>query len=171
MKSEELPWWSVVPVSVLTDALSVTTWALADGTVGSDPYLLRFREPLPAASARHGHSIRFSVLWSYGDKGAFPPSPQEDAKMDRFEQHLCRAIERDGLAFLMAALTFGGSRHWVFYTSDGYACGTRIAQMPHDSEPYPIEMVAENDPDWSFFRSGIFGASAPRTSRIRGSNN
>ena len=32
------------------DALSGTTWALAYGTVGSDTYVLRFSEPLPAPS-------------------------------------------------------------------------------------------------------------------------
>ena len=160
MKSAEREWWSVIPVSVLTDALVITAWRVAEGKVGSAPYVLRFREPLPAASNTHGHSIRFSVLWSYGDKGAYPPSPDEVVRMDRFEQHLCSAIERDGLSFLMAVLASDGSKHWVFYTSDGYACGTRIAQIPRHSKPYPIEMVAENDPQWSFIRTGLFDGLA-----------
>jgi len=49
--------------------------------------------------------------------------------MDRFEEHQCSALEHEGPSFLAAVLTFDGSRHWVFYTSDGYRCAARIAQI------------------------------------------
>lgn len=155
MTSHEREWWIEIPASVLRDALDATMWTFAEGINASQKYQLRCRRPIPAESDTQDHPVRFSVLWSYGS-GDIPPSPDEEIEMTNFERQLCQALEHNGLAFLVAVLTQGGSRHWVFYTSDGYACGARVAKMPGCEKQYPVEMIAANDPMWSFVRTGIF---------------
>lgn len=156
MTGQEREWWIEIPASVLRDAVDATTWTFAQGVKASEKYHLRCRRPIPAEADTQGHPVRFSVVWSC-DNGEIPPAPAEETEMTNFERQLCQALEYDGLAFLVAVLTQRGSRHWVFYTFDGYACGARIAKkMLGREKRYPIEMIAANDPMWSFVRTGIF---------------
>jgi hypothetical protein len=141
-----------VPGPVLSQALAGAVWERSMGKTRSFLYELRSLQPLPDDVNTYTHTIRFSVLWSYDGDASFLPSASQDAEMFRFEQQLRRTLERDGLSFLMRVLTCNGSRHWVFYTSDGYAAARRITQISPPGRPYPIRLVAENDPGWRFIR-------------------
>ena len=59
------------------------------------------------------------------------------------------AFERDNHAILTHVLTCDGLRQWVFYSSDLQESAHRINDvLPHD-EPYPIELTADSDAEWS----------------------
>lgn len=65
------------------------------------------------------------------------------------------AYEHDFHAVLTAVITTNGARQWIFYTSDIDECGQRLTAMPQENEPYPIELTADDDPDWSFLRQNV----------------
>jgi hypothetical protein len=83
------------------------------------------------------------------------PDEPTSAAMVSFERRLANAWEDDCLAVLTAVLTFDGARQWVYYTKDVPECGRRLNSMPQEPEPYPIELTAEQDPDWSYLRDQI----------------
>lgn len=123
------------------------------------PFVIRFRTPVVQPGQAGDHRRRLIVCWPYADEdsGAMP-SPSDSEAMEVFENRLCDAWERDALAVLAAVLTFDGARQWVFYTGDIEECGERLHAMPQESEPYPIELTTEEDPDWSYLREQILGS-------------
>jgi hypothetical protein len=143
----------VTPPTVV-EVLRHDRWAAAEGRTETGPWLLRFRTPvlLPGEGGEHRH--RLSVLWAYGPEASGELPSEADAKaMGVFEDRLCGAWERDGLAFLSAVLTFDGARQWLFYTYDVSECGQRLNDMPQEEERYPIELTADEDPTWDFLHS------------------
>ena len=75
--------------------------------------------------------------------------------MKVFEERFCQAVEQDACAVLSAVLTFDGARQWVFYTDDVKGCAERLGAMPQETEPYPLELTAQDDPEWSYLRDEI----------------
>jgi hypothetical protein len=102
---------------------------------------------------------RLVVLWGFADEGSGEmPDESANTSMGVFEDRLCEAWERDGLAFLAAVLTFDGARQWVFYTRDVAQCGQRLHEMPQEEDPYPIELTTEADPQWQYLHERILGS-------------
>jgi hypothetical protein len=145
-------------MDAVSKILAHDTWATSDGVLEVGPFVLRFRTPVVRASETGNHVHRLIVCWPYADEGdgAMPDGSDVEA-MSVFEDSLCDAWEQDALALLAAVLTFDGARQWVFYTRDVSACGERLNLMPQEEEPYPIELTAADDPDWSYLRDQILG--------------
>lgn len=118
--------------------------------------LCRWRTPVLAPPDVNGYDRVLKVVWIYADEntGAMP-SYEQSEQMSVFENRLCAAWEHDGHAYLAAVLTFDGARQWVFYTFDVPECGRRLHGMPQEAERYPIELITELDPEWSWLRHQI----------------
>jgi Family of unknown function (DUF695) len=118
--------------------------------------LIRYRLPILGGFEVPCYSWRLAVLWPYAqsDSGALP-TPQANEEMDVFEDRIFKAFGQDNHAVWVAVLTFNGARQWVFYTNDVAECSRRLAAMPQESKPYPIEMEAEKDPTWDYLRETI----------------
>jgi hypothetical protein len=82
------------------------------------------------------------------------PTPEESEQMADFENRFCESVEHEATAILAAVLTFDGARQWVFYTRDVQKCGERL----NSSEPYPLELTAEQDPEWAYLREKVLKA-------------
>jgi hypothetical protein len=118
--------------------------------------LIRYRLPILGGVEVPGYSWRLAVLWPYAEpeSGALPTRQANEA-MDVFEDRIFEAFGHDNHAVWVAVLTFDGARQWVFYTNDVAECGRRLAAMPQEDEPYPIEMEADEDPTWDYLRESI----------------
>ncbi|MBS0265689.1 MAG: DUF695 domain-containing protein [Planctomycetes bacterium] len=135
------------------DKARVVKLTLQDGVA-----LIRFRTPVLGGVDMPGYHWRLVVLWAYAEDGSGElPSPEASEAMDVFEERICEAWGHDNHAVWVAVLTFDGARRWVFYTSDVEECGRRLAEMPQEQEPYPIEVEAEEDPKWLYLREQILG--------------
>lgn len=138
--------------------LTHDAWTTAEGEVDAGPFILRFRTPIVSRREAASHPYQLVVCWPYApEDSAAMPTDSESREMVLFEDRLCEAWEHDGLGFLAAVLTLDGARQWLFYTLDVSACEERLAQMPQESEPYPIELTTEKDADWSYLREDILG--------------
>lgn len=125
-------------------------------TTATGPALIRFRVPVLGGAKVPGYPWRLVILWPYAEAGSGAlPSPEVRQEMDTFEDRLCAAFEHDAHAVQVAVLTFDGARQWVFYTNDVEECGARLSTMPHEEEPYPIELEAAEDPKWLYLREEI----------------
>ncbi len=143
-------------MNVVDRLLKPDRWAGASGEREAGPFILRFRTPVLDSTETGDHVNQLLVVWPYADEGAGAlPSGEEQERMGVFEDRLCEAWERDGLAALTAVLTFDGARQWVFYASDVETCGIRLNDMPQETEPYPIELTTEPDPGWDYLRKQI----------------
>jgi hypothetical protein len=140
--------------------LKADRWAVAEIRHPSGPGLIRFRQPVPTPGECYSHPHRLSITWAYADEGSGQlPDNQVAQEMERFEDHLVDAVEADAHAALVGVLTFDGARQWVFYTRDFSEFAQRLSRLPdYHGEPYPIELVTEKDPTWSYLRDQILGS-------------
>jgi hypothetical protein len=146
-------------VSLVRRILEHDTWATSEGTLEAGPFIVRFRTPIVQSGQTGSHRRRLVVCWPYAEAGSGAmPTESDSAAMAVFENRLCDAWEYDGLAFLAAVLTFDGARQWVFYTENAAECGERLNAMPQETDPYPIELTTEEDPDWLYLREQILGS-------------
>ena len=139
-------------------ALRWDKWNLVERSTEYGLGLLRYRTPVPRPNEVKGYERVLRILWPYADEGtgAMPSEAQSEA-MGEFEDRLCAALEFDAHAYLAAVLTFDGARQWIFYTSNVDVCGSRLEAMPQNQDPYPIELDAFDDPEWSYLRGTILG--------------
>jgi hypothetical protein len=100
--------------------------------------------------------ILLRVVWIYADEGlGFMPDGTELLRMEQFEDRLCDTWEASGNAILTAVLTLDGAKQFVFYAQDVSQCSELLNRMPQEEQPYPIELDAQNDPDFSYLRNKI----------------
>lgn len=143
-------------MSKVLQVLQHDSWAVAEGTNGDDVFVLRFRTPIIRAGEGGSHPQCLTVVWPYAENGSGAmPDADADEAMSSFENRLIEAWEAGGVAFLAVVLTFDGARQWVFYTNDVDTCAQRLNDMPQEEEPYPIELAADEDPDWDYARDQI----------------
>ncbi len=152
-----------MPERTVAAALREDRWSLAQGDREAGPLLIRFRTPVLGPDGVDGYGRVLRILWAYAEEGSGElPAEPAVAAMERFEHRFCAAVEADGCAFLAAVLTFDGARQWVFYTGDVAECGRRLEAMPQESEPYPIDLDAFDDPAWDYLRDSILGTVGPK---------
>lgn len=140
----------------IAKVLKEDKWSLTKGEYEGKPVMVRYREPLLTVSDISGYDQLLRIVWPYGgEEESGMPSDRDLTKLDEFEEHLCEALEKDGKAICGAVITTWGYREWVFYTGDFEECNERIAKIPQQRSPYPIEVEAEHDEEWHYLRENI----------------
>lgn len=133
-------------------------WDVAQGKNETGVSFIRYRTPVLYAEQIQGcgYGRVLKIVWIYAPEGSGAlPSKDASEQMAVFEDRLCAAVEHDSHAILTAVLTFDGARQWVFYTDDVHECGARLEAMPQEAERYPLELTADDDPEWSYLREVI----------------
>lgn len=148
--------------SKVAQVLKDDRWSVANGHTQNGPYIIRFRTPVLAPPDTAGYPERLTILWPYAEEGSGAlPSDVDIAALEQFEDRLCAALEHDAHAIVTAVLTFDGARQWVVYTSDFRECAERVGDMPQNADPYPIEMQAYDDPEWTYLRHEVLKRVQP----------
>lgn len=126
-------------------------WAVAEGTHNNLPLMIRFRSNLTSELDISNHPQLIQVYWNYSKHESGMPSSGDSQHMEIFENRLVYALENDLTGILVAVITTGGVREWVYYTKSLDAFAERLHNMPQESAPYPIEIETDNDPAWEYF--------------------
>lgn len=138
------------------DVVKEDAWAVAEGTHEDKPVFVRFRHNFRQVLDFDGYHLLLQITWPYAEADSSGmPGVEDSEAMEQFEQRILAAYEHDFHAVLTAVITTDGVRQWTFYTSDLDECGDRLSEMPQEVEPYPIELVADEDPEWTFLREEI----------------
>jgi hypothetical protein len=134
----------------LSDLEFGDTWTLADAMLEDKPMVLRLRSGLDSLVGHPQLGVRLRIVWEYeavADSGT--PSSDELQRINDCDDILNSALEENNHAIVAYSSTCDGLRQWIVYTSDIEESANRInRELPHDP-PYPIELSADPDPDWS----------------------
>ncbi len=130
-------------------------WATAEGTHEDKPLLIRFRHESRAISDFEGYSQLLLVTWTYESNETGMPSEEQLREMEDFENDLIASLEHDQHGVLTAVITNNGTRQWVIYADDMQECEDRINAMPQNGELFPIDLVSDEDEEWSYLRENI----------------
>lgn len=126
-------------------------WAISEGTHNDLPIMIRFRNKLDRNEHTDNHPQLIHVYWEYSEHESGMPTKIESSSMEIFENRLVDALESDLSGFLSAVITTNGYREWVYYTTSIDAFAERLHNMPQETDPYPIKIEADLDPEWDYF--------------------
>ena len=138
-------------------AVKCDLWAMAEGENNDKPLMIRFRSELRKVEDVSGYPELLLVNWNYESDPHGLPSDSAVEAIDDFEDLLLAALEHDFQTVLVCVITNDGSRQWVFYSSGIDEAATRINAMPQKAKPYPIELLTDDDAEWSYFKDNILG--------------
>lgn len=124
-------------------------WVVAEGEIDNLPAFVRFRDSVESfiSSGDYRHYLRIVWECEEADKLGIP-SESEWEQLESFEDNLCTALEANDHAVLTFTMTNDALRQWVFYTQDVAESVRRINEMPQEKERFPIELSANEDPNW-----------------------
>ncbi|MDF9828936.1 DUF695 domain-containing protein [Parabacteroides sp. PF5-6] len=91
---------------------------------------------------------RVEITWKYeaDDKGM--PSDEVAELMEKVEETLRKAMEKDKLSILSSVYTGGGEKIWVYYTRTTRVFGERLNDTLASFDLLPISIYTEVDPEW-----------------------
>ena len=128
-------------------------WVLADGTLNDQPITIRYRDNVQNEqdSGDYGNCIQISWEAEDVDSETGYPSPNELEKIDAFNKKLMDAIEPSEHGLVVMVLMAQGVNQWIIYVRDNEEIQKDLNKIPTDTGLYPIEVVSDEDPQWSIF--------------------
>ncbi|MDL2255797.1 DUF695 domain-containing protein [Parabacteroides sp. OttesenSCG-928-K15] len=91
---------------------------------------------------------RVEITWKYeGDKNGMPADDLAEL-MEKVEETLRKAMEKDKLSILTGVYTGEGEKIWVYYTRTTRVFGVRLNEVLTPFELLPISIYTEVDPGW-----------------------
>lgn len=95
---------------------------------------------------------RAEITWKYeGDNNGMPPENTAEL-MEKVEEALKKAMEKDKLSILTAIYTGGNQKTWVFYTRTVRVFGERLNEALASFELLPLTIYTEIDSEWEEYK-------------------
>jgi Family of unknown function (DUF695) len=76
------------------------------------------------------------------------PSATEDALLGEVENNICSSLEEQAESLLVAVITTGGMREFVFYTRDPQSVKRRFEQLRNRITSHEIQLMIQSDRTW-----------------------
>lgn len=133
--------------------LANNQWVRSSGTLQGKPISIQHRADWQLAKDVAEYAICVQLAWhaqSVDEHTGFP-SLAEQGDILIFSERLQQAIETNENALIVMVLAHDGINQWVIYTRDLEQLKAAIEGIPDQSDSYPIEVVADSDPDWQTF--------------------
>lgn len=106
------------------------------------------RRDIDTFRANPKFNIRIEVSWPYeADKSGMPDEATAQL-MEKATDALKEVLRKDPVAVMTGIYTGDGRRDWVFYTLSTRIFQNKLNQALADLPLLPLEVRAENDPDW-----------------------
>ncbi|MDE6078902.1 MAG: DUF695 domain-containing protein [Duncaniella sp.] len=96
-------------------------------------------------------SIRVEVSWPYTPLADGMPDKETSEMMEQVQDALQAEFRKDPVAVLTGIFTGDGRRDWVFYTTSTHIFGRKLNEQLAPFPLLPLEISAENDPDWEAY--------------------
>jgi hypothetical protein len=128
-------------------------WFSIEGDMEEKPFLIRVRDGLQPFIETKLYTHRLEVAYNYdAEDESLLPEEDDRALMDKVEDALSYALERDQQSVLAFVYTGFNQRVWYWYTKSHEEAGNRINEALATFDELPLELEAEEDPDWMEYR-------------------
>ena len=128
-------------------------WARASGHLNEKTISIQYREDWQQAKDSGLYEICIQIAWyaqTVDDSNGYPII-SEQAKILTFTEQLQSKVEKDEGSVISMMITHDGVNQWIIYSQDLDAFKEGLEGVPVGEELYPIEVVADDDPDWHTF--------------------
>lgn len=95
---------------------------------------------------------RAEISWEYeGDEQGMPPEGIAEL-IEKVQEALASAMEKDKLSILTGVYTGGNQKTWIFYTRTVRVFGERLNEALAAFDLLPIRIYTEVDPEWEEYK-------------------
>lgn len=125
-------------------------WSIAEHQADGGVYVVRSRA-LPPADERARFPVAVWLGWSFGGV----PQAQEDAMvadMLAWEDAVHAAAEANGWGMLVAVVTNGQGREWLFHAANETEFLGELRGLTEDGGWPPLDARVYDDPSWTAAR-------------------
>jgi len=134
-------------------------WSVAEGENEGTPFLLRFRPHLNEFIETKRYNERLTIVFPYdSDDDSLMPTDEETELLSDIEDALVEVLEKDVQAVLAFVYTGQNQKEWHWYSTDISETGRRLNDALSNFGKLPLELSAEDDPDWIEYNSVLEGA-------------
>lgn len=129
-------------------------WVIADGTLNDLPITIHSREDWQETADSGRFPICIQIAWHSAERNESNghPSMHEMQKIEVFHHQIQSKLEHGGNTVIAMVITHDGVNQWVIYTNDIEQIKTDLSELTAPESGYPIEIVADEDPDWDTFK-------------------
>lgn len=129
-------------------------WQKADGSLNELPISIHSREDWQVTADSGQFPICVQIAWhgKARDESNGYPINAEMQQIEVFHHQLQAQLELHGHSVITMVITHDGVNQWVIYTSDIEQLKTDLNQLAAPEQGFPIEIVADEDPDWQTFK-------------------
>lgn len=100
--------------------------------------------------SRSRNNIRVEVTMPYTSGGSLGYPDEATAELlDQATEAFHKELKGKNTAILTGIYTGAGERNWIFYTFSTDVFGSFINRALRELPPLPLNIYAENDPDWA----------------------
>ncbi len=129
-------------------------WVKADGSLNDLPINIHSRDDWQVIADSGCFPICIQIAWhseARDESNAFP-AQHEMQQIEVFHHQLQAQIEQAGHAVIAMVITHDGINQWVIYSDDIEQLKSDLNQLVAPEQGFPIEIVADEDPDWQTFK-------------------
>lgn len=95
---------------------------------------------------------RVEISWEFEGDSKGMPSEALAGEMEKMQETVTRAMEKDKLSILTGIYTGANQRTWVYYTRTVRVFGERMNEVLAPFDLFPVSIYTEVDPDWEEYR-------------------
>lgn len=128
-------------------------WVTADGSLNELPITIHYREDWQVTAESGQFPICIQIAWQAQtrDESNAYPAQKEMEQIEVFHHQLQRQLEQ-GKCIVAMVITHDGLNQWVIYCDDIEQVKSGLDQIVAPEQGFPIEVVADEDADWSTFK-------------------
>ena len=137
----------------LPDAIPDGPWSMVQGAQNGQLMLARVHMGVDSLAGHPAYGFRVGIatkMQALANNGM--PTPEENTTLQALEERIRNAVEVDREAFLVIAITCGGVKEWVFYTSNPESTKRRMQAFAPSVQTHKLQMIIEPDDKWTVYR-------------------
>lgn len=126
-------------------------WFVADAENEGKPLIVRGRLFLDTLRLSGRFTTRIALVWQYDGDSKGLPTDKETRGLDLLNEQLRQALEEQEEAVLTAIFIGNRAARYEYYGTSAEIFGRVVGQAFANYPPLPIQIGAENDPEWKHY--------------------
>ena len=145
--------WPFTKRSGTSDKLPIDgPWSVSHGDYQEKPIITRVNAGYENGGALSGyeHQVGIAVPFNAPEFNGLP-SVEEDTVLGAVEDSICEMLEEDAESLIVASITTGGMREFVFYTKAPEEVKKRFEQLQEIVCSHKIQLMIKEDKEWYLY--------------------
>jgi hypothetical protein len=145
--------WPFKKKSAIPDRLPIDgPWSVAEGQNNGRAMIVRSNAGYLELGSLQDYEHQVGIAVPFRDAQANGlPSAGESAQLNHLEDAICSSLEEQAESLLVAIITTGGMREFVFYTRAPERVKEHFDKLRNQIATHTIQLMIQSDPRWRVY--------------------